>query len=205
MTMGKWTRVVGTALTVGLLAGALSSGTPAQAAKRCGKFKPAVPISDSASRTEAPKQKVQTITDKYTQAKPYKVEYTHGPALWWPADPADAEGQAAAVEDTKWFNIQVDSKKRFVGLYVRVEWSPTPVSDIDLYMYDKNGGAAAQDGHWNQLPEEANPTGLQGGNPGFEEIAGFGATDCSGYTIESRAFNSPGESMTMKVWLGSVR
>ncbi|MDQ3955381.1 MAG: hypothetical protein M3285_07520 [Actinomycetota bacterium] len=201
--MSKGTRIVTTAMAIGVLAGALISGTSAQAAKRCGKFKAAEPISDSKNTAEATKAKVKKITDKYTQAKPFTVEYTHGPAVWFPADPEDAEGQAAAVEDTKWFNIQVDSKKKSVGLFVRIEWSPTPVSDIDLYMYDKHGGPAAQDGHWNQLPEGS--PGVQGGNPGFEEIAGFGATDCSGYTIESRAFNSPGENMTLKIWLGSIR
>ncbi len=203
--MRKWTRTVCLMASAGLIAGALAAGSPAQAAKRCGKFKPAVPVSDSDSRTEAPKAKVQKITDKYTQAKPLTIKYTHGPAQWFPADPEDGAGQSAAVEDTKWFNIQVDSKKRSAGLYIRQEWSPTPVSDMDLYLYDKNGGSAAQSGYWNQLPEEASATGFSGGHAGYEEIAGLGVTDCSGYTIESRAFSSPGENMTLKIWLGSLR
>lgn len=203
--MGKGIRVVATVLATGLLASALISGTSAQAATRCGRFKPAEPVSDSQNTAEATKAKVNTITDKYTQAKPKVFSYTHGPAQWFPADPADAEGQSAAVEDTKWFNIQVVSKKKFFGLYIRQEWSATPVSDMDLYVYDRFGQQATSSGHWNQLPSEASATGFESGNAGFEEIAGFGVTDCSGFTIESRAFSSPGENMTLKIWLGSVR
>ncbi len=203
--MNKWIRSIGVIAAAGLIIGALVGGSaPASAAKKCKKFKPAVPASDSPSASEAPKAKVVKITDKFTQSKPYKVEYTHGPAAWLLADPTDPlNSQLALVEDTKWFNIQVDSKKKFVGLYVRQEWAPTPVSDMDLYIWDSHGSQAGSSGEFNQAPGQGLGSG-DGGN-GYEQVLGMGVSDCSGYTIESRAFTSPGEAMTLKVWLGSVR
>lgn len=205
--MNKWIRTIGVTAATGLLVGALVGGSaaPASAAKRCKAFKPGTPISDSPSAVDAKNEKVVKITDKATQAKPYTVNYDHGPAAWLLANPQDPTGtsQVALQEDTKWFNIQVDSKKRFVGLYTRIEWAATPVSDIDLYIYDKSGARVGTSGEFNQAPGQGLGTG-DGGN-GYEQVLGMGVTDCSGYTIESRGFTTPGEAMTLKVWLGSVR
>ncbi len=202
--MHKWFRTLAVVAATGLVVGAMVSGGTAQAAKACKKFKPVEPVSDSESRTTVPDIKVVKVTDKFTQKKPLVFDYSHGPAFWWQVDPADGEGQAAAVEDTKWFNIQVDSKKKFVGLYVRQEWASTSVSDLDLYIYDKTGSQVGVSGELNAAPG----TGLAGGSdggPGWEQVLGMGATDCGGYTLESRAFTTAGETMKMKVWLGSIR
>ena len=204
--MNKWVRTIGVVASAGLIAGALVGGvSPAQAAKKCKKFKPASTFaSDSEAQADAAKAKVKKITDKYTSKKPLTISYTHGPAFWLQADPEDpTAGQRPAVEDTKWFNFQVDSKKKFVGLYLRQEWAATPVSDMDLYLYDRNGNQAAVAGDLNQA--EGTPLDSGTGGPGYEEISGLGVKDCSGYTAESRAFTSPGESMTLKVWLGPVK
>jgi hypothetical protein len=205
--MSKWIRSIGVTAATGLLVGALVGGgaTPASAAKRCKAFKPGTPISDSPSAVDAKKEKVVKITDSATQAKPYTVNYEHGPAAWLLANPEDPAGssQVALQEDTKWFNIQVDSKKKFVGLYVRQEWSETSASDMDLYIYDKSGARVGTSGEFNVAPGTGLGTG--DGGPGFEQVLGMGVVDCSGYTIESRAFSTAGEAMTLKVWLGSVR
>ena len=201
--MSRRIRALSVVAVLGLLVGAMVGSGPAEAAKRCKKFKPAEPASDSQNTAEAKKAKVVKVTDKRTEKKPLVFEYSHGPAAWWLVDPEDGEGQRAIVEDTKWFNIQVDSKKKFVGLYVRQEWSPTPVSDMDLYIYDKTGSQAGSSGEFNQVPGTGLGSG-DGGN-GYEQVLGMGTTDCSGYTLESRAFTTPGESMKLKVWLGSIR
>ncbi|MDQ3955773.1 MAG: hypothetical protein M3285_09520 [Actinomycetota bacterium] len=204
--MSNWIRSIGVTAAAGMLIGALVGGSaaPASAAKKCKRFKPAVPITDSPSAAEARKAKVVKVTDKFTESKPYKVEYTHGPAAWLAADPSDpVNAQTPLVEDTKWFNIQVDSKKKFAGLYTRIEWAATPVSDMDLYIYDKTGSQTGVSGEWNTVPGTGLYTG--DGGMGYEQVLGMGAADCGGFTIESRAYMSPGEAMTLKVWLGSVR
>ena len=203
--MKKVFRSIGVVAAAAVISTALVGGSPAQAAKKCKKFKPASSFaSDSHATAEAPKAKVQKITDKYTQAKPLTIAYNHGPAFWFQADPQDpTNGQAPAVEDTKWFNFQVDSKKKFAGLYIRQEWSSTSVSDMDLYLWDKNGQQAAVAGDLNQA--EGTPLDSGTGGMGYEEISGLGVSDCSGYTAESRAFTTAGEAMTLKVWLGPVK
>jgi hypothetical protein len=205
MQARKSIKIAGVIMSASLVLGALVAGSPADAkrAKKCKKFKAAEPVSDAETRDQAKKAKVVKITDKFTQKKPLKINYDHGPAFWFIADPVDAEGQRPAVEDTKWFNVQVDSKKKMVGLYVRQEWSATPVSDMDLYMYDKYGSQAASSGDFNQV--QGTPLNSGTGGQGFEQVSGLGAKDCSGYTIESRAFTTPGEAMTLKIWLGKVQ
>jgi hypothetical protein len=203
MQAKKLIRVVGVTASAALVVGALVSAPAEAGRRRCGKFKPAVPISDSENRNQAPKAKLYKVTDKYTAKKPLTIKYSHGPAFWFITDPVDAEGQRALIEDTKWYRVQVDSKKRTVGLYVRQQWAPTPVSDMDLYMYDKFGSQAAVSGDFNQV--QGTPINSGTGGPGFEQISGLGAKDCTGFSVESRAFTSPGESMKLKIWLGKVK
>ena len=205
--MKKWIRSAAVIASAGLITGALVGGmAPAQAAKKkCKKFKPAkVFASDSQSQADASKAKVKKVTDKFTAKKPLTIEYSHGPAAWLLADPEDpTTGQRPVVEDTKWFNFQVDSKKKFVGLYLRQEWASTSPSDMDLYLYDRTGGQAGTSGEFNATPGLGLGTG--DGGMGYEQISGLGVTDCAGYTAESRAFSTAGEAMTLKVWLGPVR
>ena len=83
-------------------------------------------------------------------------------------------------------------------------WTEAPISDMDLYLYDKYGSQAGSSGEYNQAPG----TGILGsgnGGWGYEEISGLGVADCSGYTVESRAFTTPGDNMTLKIWLGPVK
>ena len=39
---------------------------------------------------------------------------------------------------------------------------------------------------------------------GYESIPGFPAAPCSPYTLESKGYATPGESVTLKAWLGPV-
>jgi len=202
----RLSRLIGAMAAVALVATALFVGPAAQAKakKKCAKVKYAEPQSDSENRTEAPDAKVVKITEKYTEKKPLVIEDPHGPAFWFIQDPVDAEGQRAAVEDTSWYGIQVDSKGPVAGLYIRQEWTPTPVSDQDLYLYDKNGLQAGASGDFNQV--SGTPLNSGTGGPGFEQISGLFVSDCAGFMIESRAFTSPGEpTQVLKVWLGEIQ
>lgn len=192
-------------LAVGALVAAALVSAPAAAAAACPKYKPQEPVSDSENRAEAVLAKVVKVTDKATEAKPLVIEYDHGPAFWFIQDPVDAEGQRALVEDTKWFNIQVQSKARDVGLYIRQQWDPNSPDDFDLYLYDKSGGAYGQSATFNWA-EAVAPGQLGGGDGGlgYEQVLGLLMTRCQGMTIESRAFTTPGRAMQLVIWLGDI-
>ena len=100
--MRKLTRNIAVVASAAVLTGALVAGTPAQAAKKCGKFKPGTPASDSETRDAAKNEKVQKITDKYKASKPLTLTYAHGPAVWLVEDPSGEtpQGQRPIVEDT---------------------------------------------------------------------------------------------------------
>ena len=189
-----------------LVLGAFVAG-PADAKKRK-KKKPAgcaapayvEPQSPSASRTEAPAAEVVKITDAATEEAPVVIEFDHGPALW------DTANQAPIVEDTKWFNIQVDSAAPSTGLYLLQEWAIPSLSDMDLYLWDGATGAqAAVSGALNLAPAPVMiPIVGETGGMGYESISGFLVGDCTGFSIESRAFMTPGEAMTLTIWLGEA-
>lgn len=189
---------------VGLTAVALSA-TPA-VASGCPKYKPQEPVSDSGNRAEATSAPVMKVTDKHTEAKPLVIDYDHGPAFWFIQDPMGTQGQRALIEDTKWFNIQVDSKARDVGLHIRQQWDPNSPDDFDLYLYDKSGGAFGQSATFNWA-EGVAPGTLGGGDGGlgYEQVLGLLASRCQGITIESRAFTTPGRAMQLVIWLGPIR
>ena len=156
------------------------------------------PASPSASRTEAPAAEVVKVTDAATAEAPIVIEYDHGPALW------DTANQAPIQEDTKWFNIQVDSAAPSTGLYLLQEWAIPSPSDMDLYLWDGPTGAqAAASGGLNLAPPPTTvPFIGETGGMGWESISGFLVGDCAGFSIESRAFMTAGEAMTLTIWLG---
>lgn len=191
------------ASAVGLVAATLVA-TPSLAAP-CATYKPQEPMSDSENRAEARTAKVVPVSEKYTESKPLVIDYEHGPAFWFLQDPRDAEGQWGAVEDTKWFNVQLDTKARDVGVYIRQQWEPNSPDDMDLFLYDKSGAQIASSGELNLLGDIApNAVSSGDGGPGYEQVLGLFGARCQGITIESRAFTSPGRPMQLVIWLGEI-
>ena len=190
-------RILAVVASAALILGALVAG-PADAKKKkkgCPAASFVEPASPSGSRTEVPGGEVTTITDTATADAPVVIEYEHGPALW------DTANQEPIVEDTKWFNIQVDSAAPAAALYARQEWPIPSVSDMDLYLWDGPSGAqVAVSGAFNGAPVPVPVVGETGGM-GYESISGLVVGDCAGLAVESRAFMTAGEVMTLKVWL----
>ena len=181
--------------SAGLIVGAFAAG-PADAAKKkkkpfaCAPATAAVPAEGNSSNAEeAAEAEVVNVTAAATEEKPLVIEYEHGAAL----DPV--------IEDTLYFAFQVVSKTPGAGLYLKMEW-PGAESDMDMYMYDASGAEVASSGAFNPLPVPGVFDAGGNGGQGFESIPGFAATPCSPYTIESKAYATPGESMTLSVWLG---
>lgn len=193
MHVNRFIRVLVCASTVALLLGAFSVPA-AQAAKKCPKFKPVAPNSPAEAAAEAPKQTIAKVTDKHTAEAPLVIEYEHGPGLW------NTATQEPIEDDTKFFNIQILSKAAAPALNIRQEWGTPSLSDMDLYLYDAAGEEVAVSGAANVAPV---PIPGQTGAMGYEEILGFAAARCAGYTIESRNFMTEGEAMTLRIWLSA--
>lgn len=198
--MSKSIRTIAVVASAALLVGAFVVA-PAEAKKR--KKKPpscptatyAEPASPSVSRPEEGAEIIK-VTDKATEEAPIVVEYEHHAALW------ETLTQAPIQEDTLWFPIQIDSASPTKGLFVRLDWAVPSVSDIDLYLWDGVSGEQAEvSGATNAVPMNA-PFVAETGAMGYESISGFAVADCSNYLVESRAFMTAGEAMTLTLWLG---
>lgn len=198
--MIKTVRSLAVLASAALLVGGIVAA-PAEAKKKrkkppsCPAATYAEPASPSASRPEAGAEIIK-VTDQATQEAPIVIEYEHGAALW------ETASQAPIQEDTLWFQIQVDSASPAKGLFARLDWAVPSVSDIDLYLWDGiSGEQAAASGATNAVPVNA-PFVAETGAMGYESISGFAVADCSNYLVESRAFMTAGEAMTLTLWLG---
>ena len=163
--------------------------------KKCAAFTPWMPETDSGEAEEALEAEVVTVTDKATAEAPIVIEYEHGPALW-------SQAQQPIVEDTVFFNLQVQSANPAPALYIFQEWAKRPGSDMDLVLY-QSSVRVTYSGSSNVLPEP-NPSvpNQETGAWGLESISGWATSNCADYTVESRAFTTAGEAMTLSVWLG---
>jgi hypothetical protein len=181
---------------------------PAEAKKKkkppkpagCAAFTPIEPNSPSGETAEVLETPIVKVTDAATAEKPIVIEYEHGPALW------DTLSQEPIIEDTVFFNFQVETTQAAPGIHIFQEWAAHPPSDMDLYLYDgATGEQLAVSGSANAFPMPVSQVPGQGtGAWGLESIPGFAVTNCAGYTVESRAFTTAGESMTLTVWLGEA-
>ncbi|HEX2295992.1 MAG TPA: hypothetical protein VHN37_11860 [Actinomycetota bacterium] len=205
MSKQRSIRTLSVIASAALIVGAFTAG-PADAKKKkkkpagCATFAPIEPNSPSGETAEVLEQPVVKVTDEHTEEAPLVFEYEHGPALW-------SITQDPIQEDTVFFNIQVDSANPETGLYVFQEWAKQPGSDMDLYVWDgATGEEATHSGSSNVTPvpisEGSNIHGQGTGAWGLESVSGFPVLDCAGFTVESRAFSTAGESMTMSIWLG---
>lgn len=186
------------ALVAGIMVGGAADAGAKKKKKKgvtCDAFTPVEPKSNSGETAEALEAEVVKVTNASTEEKPLVVEYEHGPALW------ETATQTPIHEDTVFFNIQAAPKSPTTGVYARIEWSSPSADDIDLYMYDAAGDEVAVSGAFNAAP--VGPFESNGGN-GFEFIEGHPANQCDGFTLESRAFATEGEAMSLKLWLGEV-
>lgn len=206
MNGNRLLRTASVVTSAALILGALVAA-PADAKKKKPKGCPAVvpvePASDSGQTAEVTEQPVVKVTDAHTAESPLVFEYSHGAAFW-------TITQTPVQEDTVFFNLQIESKNPAPGLYVFQEWAKHPGSDMDLYLWDATTGEQVESSGSSNVAPEPVPAlpvvgdihGQSTGAWGLESISGFPVSNCAGYVAESRAFTSPGEDMTLTVWLG---
>jgi hypothetical protein len=199
-------RLFSLALTTALVAGAFALPAAEAAKKKKKKFNCApttatAPQSGHAGAETAPESEVVRVTEAATAEAPVVIEYEHGPAMY-------IFGTAEPIqEDNAYFNFQVVSKKPGQGLYLLQEWG-TAISDLDLYLYDETGTQVALSGAFNAAPENTPAADFSGpngtGGTGYESISGYPTLPCVPYTVESVAYATQGEPVTLKVWLGEI-
>jgi hypothetical protein len=199
MKNGRIVRSLALIATASLVLGAFAA-VPADAKKRkkkpkgCATFAPVEPQGSGSGETaEALEAPVVQVTSAATEEAPIVVEYEHGPALW------ETVTQTPLQEDTAFFNFQVVGTG---GLHLRMDFGAE--SDIDMYLYDAAGTRVASSGAANQAPVPGVLDANGNGGTGFESIPGWSAANCDGFTVESRAFMSPGTPVTLTAWLGEV-
>lgn len=196
-----------TVVTVsGLLMFSLAGPASAGSSSRCDRFRPrALENHYSSDVHEAYEAPVIRVTDEHTASKPLTLNYGQGPNLWV-FDPIQGTW-VGIVQDTVFHNFQVHTSRKQVGLNLRIEWPTPSKSDIDLGLYDGFGSHLYWSGAFNfpfvDVVGQA-VLGPYSGGDGFEEIAGWPAGPCDGFTLETWSFVTAGENITMKIWLGKV-
>ena len=182
--------------SAGLLVGAFAAA-PADAAKRKKKPKACAPFAVPESAGEA---EVVKLTDASTEEAPVEVAVATGPGLGAGRDP---EGEGAMVSHG-YVPVQVDSAATGAGIYGRLEF--TPVWDYDLYLDDAAGGELMLSAGFGPVDDaelggdaENSETGA-----GFEAIYGITTEDCGGYVFDVVGATTPGEEVTLKLWLGEA-
>lgn len=198
-------RTLAVLASTGLIVGAFAAG-PADAAKKkkkkpvpaCAEFAPPPVTSGGTTGSDAIEAEVSQVTTAHTAEAPLVIEFEHGAALW------DAATHAPVQEDTKYFGIQLPPGVPQSGLFVRLDWPTPSPSDVDLYLYDDTGTEVANSGAFNFAPVPGVLDAGGNGGMGFESIPGLAVDQCSGYVVESQAFLTAGEPMTLSVWLGEA-
>jgi len=185
--------------TVMSLVACLGVSSSAVARGACKRFRPVAPESASTDSSAATKEPVVKVTRKATEAKPLTIEFSHEPAL---ADASLPQGVGMVKEDPKYFNFQIVPKASFADLHVVLKWGAPSASDIDLGVFGSSGQEIATSNSYNPMGGDAYRSAFGGDDDnGLEQIRDLSVSRCEGITVESRASSTPGEDVTLLVWL----
>lgn len=189
------TRTIAVMCLAGLIAGAFVAA-PAEAKKK--KRKGCAAYQPSEWGADLP---VNVLTDQHTADAPLELE------LEVPAGAGSSSGDSPDGGDGAtshvFTNIQVDPAAPVTGLYATIEY--TPIFDYDLFVrYNDGTGAAYSAGFAPGVPF-LDGTG-NGGHTGMgsENIEGLTVNDCEGYLVDIAGATTPGETVTLKLWLGEA-
>jgi hypothetical protein len=195
------------ALTV---AGVVADARPAQARpSKCAKFVPQRPLEDNGGRPrpESLKAPVIAVNEKATKSHPITRTFEHGRGLAFPFRGWPLGYGPEIIDEHKYFNFQVTSRRPSQGLYVRIDWPPSSLSDIDLNLYDARrrwvGGSESFNNDTADAAFELIFEPISGG-PGYELIEGVRAPACAGFMLDSQGSLTLGEKVRLTVWLGVV-
>ena len=199
MTFKRGLRIVSVLSTAAWVLGAVSA-LPADAKKKKKKPKACAAYVPSEWGEGQP---VNLVTDTHTAEAPLEIAVPTEAGLGTSSPDAPAEEEGNPVSHA-FLNVQVDSKAKEVGLYATV--AHTPGFDYDLYVRDNSGiGLAYSAGFLAGGPEFTGGMG-NGGHTGMgtENIDGLTTADCSGYLVDIISATTPGEEVTLTLWLGEA-
>ena len=150
---------------------------------------------------------ITVVTDAATEEAPVEVTVATAEGLGFSSADGPSGDQGHLTH--AYANVQVDSAAKDAGLYVRVEFPET--FDYDGFLRTSDGTAVAYSAGFNQgMTPAGDPSGLgldgtgHGGHSemGAEQIDGYLATDCDGFTYDIVSAGTPGGDVTVKYWLG---
>lgn len=187
MRTGRISKAFAVLAMASLVVGAFAA-VPAEAKRKkkgCATYQPG---------TNGDGQPVTVVTDKATADKPVTIELETGPGLGIGRDASSPEGEHVSHA---YANIQVDSAAPSANLFVSVAF--TPAYDYDLYLDTADDTQLAASAGFGPLAFGASD--YEQSDVGSETIAGFSANDCDGYTADIVGATTPGETVTVTVWL----
>jgi hypothetical protein len=184
-------RTLAVLASAGLIVGAFAAG-PAEAQKKKKKKPPVVPACATFTPPEGAAAEVVKVTDAATAEAPIAVEVETGPGV--------GIGHDGAVSITQ-VPIQVDTAAAGSGLYATVHF--TPAWDYDLYINDEGGTEIAHSAGFLVVSSAAGAAGESG--LGTESIYGLDSADCTNYIVEIVGATTPGETVTVDLYLGEVQ
>ncbi|HYI45656.1 MAG TPA: hypothetical protein VE174_09410 [Actinomycetota bacterium] len=201
------TRTVRTVAIMGaaaLLLGAFASGPAVAKKKKKKKKAPVAACAPFAPGEKGAGQPVTVVTDAATAEAPVEVTVATDPGLGFSSEagegaPEDGEGLTSHA----YTNVQIDSAAPSAGLYVRVEFEP--VWDYDLWLRDSGHSALAYAAGSSPAPVPGVTDGTGNGGhteSGSENIDGYFAADCNGFTVDIANAGGPGGDVVVKYWLG---
>lgn len=190
----KTIRCVTVATSAALLLGAFGA-MPADAKK---KKKKCAAYSATGLGVDA---ETTVVTAAATEDAPVELTLTSGPGAGFSS--TDPNSDPLPTTSHVFQNIQVDSKAASGNLYARVEFTPT--WDYDVTLRDPYDAMVAYEGDFNPAtvagPTPVGSTSGAHAEPGVSQIDGYPALDCAGFTLDITSASTPGEDLTIKLWL----
>jgi hypothetical protein len=136
------------------------------------------------------------VTDSATEGAPIELSLSAEAG-------AKVLGRDQPTPGDTFYNIQVDTDRRAVGLYVRLEF---PLGrDYDLWLDTANGDNIANARGWNAganlglIPSEGGHS-----EQTAEQIDGAFTRDCQGFTLDVVTATGEGGPLLLRMWLGKA-
>ena len=186
-------------LMVVVLIGALFATTALDAGAKKNKKKKKKPkvCAPYAAPEHAADLEVAKVTDKATEEAPIEITLSTDEGLGM------GRGTFGPLVSHAYQNVQVDSKAKSAGLYMRVEFAD--YQDYDLYLDRADGTTAAQAAGFGDTESLQDGDTSDGHTEmGAEQVTGITTADCGGYTADIVGATTQGGDVTVKLWLGEA-
>lgn len=205
MTATRSTKTLTVLASAALIATSLLGGTADAKKKKKPKSPPPPPAcaayEPSEWSTDIP---VTMLKDEHTADAPLEITVPTAEGVGTSSSTSPENSQDSMASHA-FLNVQIDSAKPEVGLYGTLEF--TPAWDYDLHIRGNDGVSLAYAAGTSHLINQFGLDGTgNGGHSGMgtENIDGLTTPDCTGYLVDVVGSITPGEDVTLKLWLGEA-